>query len=46
MDLTWLPCANIEWYPIASPQCSYKPNELDHSMVLVGWGSDAAGDYW
>lgn len=28
------------------PQCAYKPDQLDHSMLLVGYGTDAAGDYW
>ena len=27
-------------------QCRYKPEELDHSMVLVGYGTSSAGDYW
>ncbi len=27
-------------------QCLYKPEDLDHSMVLVGYGSSEAGDYW
>ena len=26
--------------------CMWKPKDLDHSMVLVGYGTDPAGDYW
>lgn len=28
-------------------QCMWKPDDLDHSMMLMGYGSDPeAGDYW
>ena len=27
-------------------QCMWKPADLDHSMMLVGYGTDSAGDYW
>ncbi|EFN54048.1 hypothetical protein CHLNCDRAFT_136123 [Chlorella variabilis] len=27
-------------------ECAWKPDELDHSMVLVGYGTNEAGDYW
>lgn len=26
--------------------CMWKPDELDHSMMLVGYGTDVEGDYW
>jgi len=26
--------------------CMWKPEDLDHSMMLVGYGTDPAGDYW
>jgi cathepsin L len=26
--------------------CMWKPADLDHSMMLVGYGTDSAGDYW
>lgn len=29
------------------PSCKYKPSELDHSVMLMGFGTDEkAGDYW
>jgi hypothetical protein len=32
---------------LCSLQCLWKPEDLDHSMVLVGYGTDKrGGDYW
>lgn len=27
-------------------ECKWHPNELDHSMLLTGYGTGLAGDYW
>ena len=26
--------------------CMWKPSQLDHSMMVVGYGTDPGGDYW
>ncbi|KAL6782370.1 hypothetical protein ACKKBG_A06525 [Auxenochlorella protothecoides x Auxenochlorella symbiontica] len=30
----------------AEPDCFFKKDQLDHSMMLVGYGTSAEGDYW
>ena len=29
-----------------SPQCLWHADQLDHSMLLVGYGTEEGGDYW
>lgn len=37
------PCLPL---PCSAKQCQHKSSELDHSMLLVGYGTSAEGDWW
>jgi cathepsin L len=28
------------------PTCGYKPDDLDHEVTLVGYGTEDGKDYW